>query len=526
MRRLSALVALAAVPLAVLGVLFVLPVSGMVSRGFDGGLAPVLDVLQRPRVHRVLWFTLWSSTVATAIAVVLGVPAASVLYRLRWPGSRVVRALVLAPFVMPTVVVGIAFRQLTTSGGLLGSLGLDHSAAAIIAGLVFFNVPMVVRTVGLVWEGLDPEPAESATVLGASPWQVFTRVTLPTLRPAIAGSAAVVFLFCATAFGVVLMLGGLRYSSVETEIYLLTTNLLDLQGAAALSLLQLVVVIVLLLVAGRVQRSVPTERSTAQPRHLTRTDVPALLTTAAVAAAILLPIATLVAGSLRREGAWTLLNYRHLGTVAGDAVGNSLLTAVIATAIALGFGTLVAFLVSRPSASPLEARVRRLLDGVFMLPLGVSAVTLGFGFLLTLGSFRDSPWLVPLAQALVALPLVVRTLVPVWSGIDPLLRDAAATLGAGPGRVLREIDLPAIRGALLGAAGLAAAVSLGEFGATSFLAREDHLTLPVLIYRLLSHPGADNLGGALAASVVLAAITTLVLLAGELASRAPRTTRR
>jgi len=276
-RRLRPLLLLlgAAVPLTVLGIFFLVPVSGMVSRGFEpgldgqgGGVGGVLSVLGRPRVHRVLWFTLWSSSLATAFTVLLGVPAASVLYRLRWRGRAAVRALVLTPFVIPTVVVGIAIRQLLSAGGPLGGLGLDHSAAAIIAALVFFNIPVVVRTVGLAWESLDPEPGEAAALLGASSFTQWRRITLPALGPAIAGSAAVTFLFCATAFGIVLMLGGLRYSSVETEIYLLTTNLLDLQGAAALSLLQLAVVIGLLLVTARFQRTVDTERSPARPRSV------------------------------------------------------------------------------------------------------------------------------------------------------------------------------------------------------------------------------------------------------------------
>ncbi|WP_300680642.1 iron ABC transporter permease [Nocardioides sp.] len=512
----------AAVPLAVLGVFFLVPVSGMVSRGFQptydgtgGGVGGVLSVLGRPRVHRVLWFTLWSSGLAATLTVLLGVPAASVLYRLRWRGRGVVRALVLTPFVIPTVVVGIAIRQLLTDGGLLGGLGLDHSAAAIVGALVFFNIPVVVRTVGLAWESLDPEPGEAAALLGAGPFTQFRRITLPALAPAIAGSAAVTFLFCATAFGIVLMLGGLRYSSVETEIYLLTTNLLDLQGAAALSLLQLAVVIVLLGVTSRFQRPVDAERGPAAPRRAARADVPAIAVTALVVIVIATPLLTLVSGSLQRDGAWTLANYTSLFETAGPAIRTSLITTAEATALAMLLGGWVAAMVSRPSLSPTEARVRRGLDAVFMLPLGVSAVTLGFGFLITLGSWRDSPWLVPIAQALVALPLVVRTLVPVWAGVDDQLRDAAATLGASTRQILLRIDLPLVRSAFISAAGLAAAVSLGEFGATSFLARDGHPTLPILIYRLLSHPGAANFGGALAASVVLAALSAAVLVIGE-----------
>ena len=188
--------------------------------------------------------------------MLLGLPAAHALHRLRFPGRTLLRAALLVPFVLPTVVVGVAFRELLGEAGPLGFLGLDGSATAIVAGLVFFNAAVVIRVVGTAWESLDPRPAEAAAALGASPAQVLRTVTLPALRPAIVSAASVVFLFCATAFGIVLTLGGLRYSSVETEIYLLTTNLLDLQAAAALSVLQLVAVAGLLLVTGRL-RAVP-----------------------------------------------------------------------------------------------------------------------------------------------------------------------------------------------------------------------------------------------------------------------------
>ncbi len=150
-----------------------------------------------------------------------------------------------------------------------------------------------------------------------------------------------------------------------------------------------------------------------------------------------------------------------------------------------------------------------------MLPLGVSAVTVGFGFLITLDrppfDLRTSPILIPIAQAMVALPLVVRTLAPVLRAVDDRQRQVAATLGARPWQVLLTVELPVIWRPLLAAVGLALAVSLGEFGATSFLARPDQPTLPVVIYHLIGRPGADNLGMALAASVILAVVTVTVM---------------
>ncbi len=524
---------LAAVPLLVLGAFFVYPVWGMIERGFwpDGAFDPgsVLDVLGRERVRRVLWFTVGSAGLATVLAVVLGVPVAFALHRLRFRGQGFLRTLIVVPFVLPTVVVGVAFRQLIAPSGPLGRLDLDGTPTAIVAALVFFNVSVVVRTVGPFWEGLDRRAEEAASALGASPIRVLATITLPALRPAIVSAASVVFLFCSTSFGIVLTLGGLRYANVETEIYLLTTQELDLTSAAALSMLQILVVTGLLVSAHLSRSTAPAlSRAGESGRSPRRRDVGVLAWTAGVMVLLLVPLVTLVFSSLRNDGGWSLEHYQALQ---GDGEGNALLDtasnalvrsleiAVQAAGMALVLGTLVAFLVSRRPRSHGVRRLAAVFDGAFMLPLGVSAVTLGFGFLITLNEppldLRTSPLLIPIAQAMVALPLVVRTVAPVLSSIDPRQREAAASLGAGPLRVLLAVDLPHAWRALAAGAGFAFAVSLGEFGATSFLARNDAPTLPVVIFQLIGHPGAANFGMATAASVVLAAATGAVMLLVE-----------
>jgi thiamine transport system permease protein len=331
---------------------------------------------------------------------------------------------------------------------------------------------------------------------------------------------------------VVLTLGGLRYATVETEIYLLTTQLLDLQAAAALSVLQLVVISVLLYAAqrSRTRREAALDRAgehetTRRPR---RADAPVLVVTTLALAFVAAPLLTLVLRSLRVRDTWGLGHYRDL-TGRGEggallvpvstALANSWRVAVDATLLAMVLGVLVAAAVSRRPRDRRERRTVALLDSVFMLPLGVSAVTLGFGFLVTMDrppvDLRSSPVLVPIAQALVALPLVVRTLAPVLRSIEPRQRQAAASLGASPLRVVLTVDLPTVWRPLLAATGFAVAVSLGEFGATSFLARPDRPTLPVLIYQLVSRPGDQNFGMALAASVVLGLVTVTVMAAVE-----------
>ena len=526
------------IPIGFLSIFFAWPVAGLVGRGFvvDGAfsLDGVRDVLSASRTWRIIGQTLGQAVVGTAVAVLLGIPGAYLLYRCRFPGRGLLRAIVSVPFVLPTVVVGVAFRSLFTAQGPLGWLGLDESFAAIVVALVFFNYSVIVRTVGALWSRLDPRAAEAATSLGASPLRVFLTVTLPAIAPAVLSGASLVFLFCASAFGIVMVMGGVRFGTIETEIWYQTTQLLDPPAAAALSVVQLVGVVTALLIAGRARARAEHalrlrgDDTAERPWQARRDWAPTAITAALIVLLLGVPMVNLVLRSFATADGWGWRNYELLSTDGAGSLAvpvwtaavNSLVIASQASLIAVLLGVLVSLVASRRPRRPSLAAGVRLLDGVFMLPLGVSAVTVGFGFLITLNrppfDLRTSPILIPIAQAIVALPLVVRTLLPVLRAIDPRQREAAAMLGSGPGRVLATIDAAlALRGLGL-AVGFAFATSLGEFGATSFLSRPDHPTLPVVIFRLIGRPGTDNFGMALAASVILAVLTAAVMAAAEL----------
>lgn len=530
-----------ALPLLFLAVFFVWPVLALVATGLvaDGrlDLDVIPEVFGEERTWRVIGHTLTQASAATLIALLLGLPAAFVLYRLDFPGRSILRGLMTVPFVLPTVVVGVAFTALMGPGGPLNWLGLDRSLGIIVLALAFFNVTVVMRTVGGFWAQLDTRTEQAARTLGAGQLRAWCTITLPALAPAIASAAALVFLFCATSFGVVLVLGGRKFANIETEIYQLTVQFLDLRSAAVLSLAQLAIIVLALLVSAQMRRR--RERAV-QMRGLeagllapTRTHLPVIAVfTATVVTLHVLPILTLVLRSFQASGGgWTLVNYAHLITPPEEspltgsvlhAIGLSLRIALVATTIAMILGTLVSLVLSRRPRSRVLSRGIGLFDAFIMLPLGVSAVTLGFGLLLTMHrplgigfDLRTSIVLIPIAQAIVALPLVVRTMLPVLRGIDPRLRDAAATLGASPLRVLGTIDL-ALLGRSAGLAlGFAFAASLGEFGATAFLVRPGAQTLPVVIAELIGHPAMGSYGTALAAAVVLGALTVAIMMLAE-----------
>ncbi|WP_416481590.1 ABC transporter permease [Streptomyces sp. CL12] len=519
-----------ALPVAFFALFFAWPVGAIVARGLktDGGwqFGRIADVVTQPDIRHVLWFTTWQALASTALTLLLALPAAFVFARLDFPGKQVLRAVVTVPFVLPTVVAGSAFLALVGHGGLLDQLWgvrLDTTVWAILLAHVFFNYAVVVRTVGGLWAQLDPRQEEAARMLGASPFAAWRKVTLPALGPAVAAAALMVFLFTFTSFGVVQILGGPTFSTLEVEIYRQTSEVFDLTTAAVLTLVQFAAVGAILGVHAWTVRRRESALRLVDPRLTARrprgAGQRALLVgvLATVALLLVLPLAVLVRRSLDAPG---FGYYRALTRTDGGtflvapvhAVWTSLQYAVAATAIAVLIGGLAAAALARRDAG----RLVRGFDALLMLPLGVSAVTVGFGFLIALDKppldLRQSWILVPLAQALVGAPFVVRTMLPVLRAVDTRLREAAAVLGASPWRVWREIDLPLVRRALLVAAGFAFAVSLGEFGATVFIARPDNPTLPVAVARLLSRPGDLNYGQAMALSTILMVVCAAALL--------------
>ena len=512
LRRLP-LAAAAGIPVAFLAVFFVYPLAAIVRLGLA---ASGSSSFAFGETLRIAWFTTWQAALSTALTLAVGLPLAWVVGRFAFRGRSLVLAAVLVPFVLPTLVVATAFLSLLPDG-------LNQSVWAILLAHAFFNVAVVVRVVGGYWAGLGRTTEAAAAVLGAGPLRRLREVTLPQLAPALAAASALTFLFSFTSFGVIVVLGGPRIATLETEIYNQAARLFDLRTAAALSLVQLAAVAAIVVVASRLEgrlagpgRPATAWRTLRRPIGRERWLLVSVL--AASAGLLGLPVAALVRRSVSTPEGIGFDHYRSLGRETSvllvtpwEAVGNSLLFATAATGLALAVGGLLALALARIRPGWFDALV--------LLPLGGSAVMLGFGFVIAFDKppldLRSSAALVPIAQALVAAPFVVRIVVPTLRSVRPELREAAAMLGASPLRVRREIDLPLVARALGGAAGFAFAIALGEFGATIFVAQADRPTLPVAIFRFLGRPGAENQGAAAALAVVLALLAAAAAVVAE-----------
>ncbi len=533
---------LALVPLAFLAIFFYQPLLAILRLVFSAPFQAQSQPFSLTQVARPLGFTVWQALLSTLLTLVLGLPAAYVFSHYDFWGRKTLRLATLLPFILPTVVVAASFNALLGPRGwfnlaLMAVFGLAepplqvlNSLPAILLAHVFYNTSIVIRIVGGAWSRLDERLEQVARTLGANPWQVLKEVTAPLLSPALIGAALLVFLFDFTSFGVVLMLGGPRYATLEVEIYTQAMHMLNLPLAGLLSVVQMGFTLLITLLQSRVslprygRAALRSERANLRKPVLARQRLLVAAVSILLAVIIALPILSLTARSFvtleaargERGTVETGLTTRYYREIFVNRTGslfyvppieamrNSLIYSGLTVLIATTLGLLAAYAFSHPS------RLGRWLEPLFMLPLGASAVTLGLGFVVV---FNRPPWtgmafplLIPIAHSLVALPLVIRTLLPALRGIPTGLRQAASMLGASPVQRFVHIDLPIMLRAILVSMVFAFTISLGEFGASSFLSTARTPTIPVAIYRYISQPGALNYGQALAMSTLLLAV--------------------
>jgi thiamine transport system permease protein len=521
------------IPIAFLAVFFIYPLIDIfrvsLTDNPTGGidLSGFVKIIEKPYYRETLWFTIWQAALSTVLTLALAIPGAYVFVRYKFFGKSALMALGTLPFVLPTVVVAAAFDALIGERGLvnqalMGVFGLDspplqleRTLTLVLIAHVFYNVAVALRMIAGYWSNQSPQIEEVAKTLGVSGLELWWRVRLPMLRPVITAAALLVFIFTFTSFGVILILGGSRLATIEVEIYRQTLTMFDLPTAAALSLVQLVVTTSMMVVYTRLQAGATglmtaraqIERAPYSFGQRLAVGITVLVMLILIAA----PLAALVIRAFTVAGG--MENFTRLSTnVRGSilfvpplvAVGNSLMFACTTTVLAVILGVLTAVVIHNPRG--------KWLDTAFMLPLATSAVTLGFGYLVALTSLRSSWLLIPIAHTLIALPFVVRNVLPASRAIPPHLPEAARVLGSNPFDVWRRVTLPIIGRATTVGATFAFTISMGEFGASLFIARPDTPTMPVVIFRLLGQPGASNYGQALAMSVILMAVCGLGFL--------------
>ena len=467
-----------------------------------------LNLLRTETIRNVVWFTTWQSLVSTAFALVIALPLAFVTANFRFKAQRLTTSLVSVPFILPSIVVGVAFLQILPNS-------FHRTAFALILAHTYFNFGFTSRLITARWLQIHPHLDDAARTLGASPLKLFTTVTLPLLSKAITNAALIVFTLCFTSYGVVRILGGPSRSTLETEIYFRAIQLGDVSGAMLLSALQILIIVSLFVVTTRASRNrfEQSTRPTISRQKSLQTRKQKFIATTIISIATVFAIVPLLAiafKSINTNSKFTTTAWRTIFT--SPEISHSLINTLTYAVIAMTLATLLGLL---SACSVAYNNNFRLISGLTTLPIVISAVSIGLGIIITFDTkpfdWRGTQFMLPLAHALVALPLAMRVILPVLQAIPDSLRQASSVLGASPQQTWLNIDLKIIRRAVISAAAISAAVSIGEFGASSFLARRGAETLPITISRLLSRPG-DSLQSQAFALATLLAIFSLITI--------------
>ena len=498
----------ARLPVAAFFLIFVAwPVGLVAVAAWDGpGSGPRVDLL-----GSVTLISAGQATLSAVLTVVCGLPLTLLVSRRDFPAKRLLSALVLLPFLLPTVVTGLALRQ---------SVGewLPDGLLLVVLAHAFVNLAVVVRLVGPVAAVVDERFSQVAESLGARKRELVATVWWPALRAPILAASAVVWVYCFSSLGLMLLLGG-GLQTLDTLLLRQVGLLLDFKAAAATALLQFIAVSAVLLCSTRMARGPSRYRGAARPRTLAARWrwLPF-----ALAALFAMPLISLVMSSFSGVESWTAQWWSDLLRSSSPVVPAGLSAPLLRSVVtAMAAGAIAASLALMIALSVIAGR--RGVARLSVLPMGISSVTLGLGLLLAASRLPlnalPRSLLLPLAHVVFALPLVSALVLPVLRSADPRLLLLARSLGAESSRALLTAYGPVLRRIGATAFTLAAAVSLGEYGAASFLTSADGPTLPVEVMRLLSRPGAANLGTAAALSLVLGVTAAALFAAADRSER-------
>jgi thiamine transport system permease protein len=498
--------------------------AGLVQAG--GGAVKLAD-LAEPYLWRTVRGAAVQALLSTALSLTLGTALAlALLRRTRFPGRALLMALIAAASVTPTIVIVFGVVAVWGASGWIAALarplGLDLPAIYGLHGIVLahvaMNAPLVARVMLAAFAQQPPEQARLAELLRFTPWQSFRHLDGPVIRREWPGLAAFVFLMCFTSFAVVLALGGgPRHATLEVAIYQALRLDVDFARAASLALLQMLLCVGFVLGFGLLGAKLPDGAGQIAPRR--RPDA-SRRAVRAVDAAMLLLCALLIGPIIVS----VLGGAAALPALLTAELGRAFLTSVVIAGLAAMIAVALALMLAALAASTRQGRVdpvrQRMVDALALLALGLPpfalvtglfALSRSFGPLQGAGLASAGLVLVPVVNALMALPFVYRLLAPPLAASARRHGRLSESLGLTGVNRLRHVAWPALRRPLVAALALAAALSLGDFGVIALFGGGDLVTLPYLLAeRMGSYRQAEAAGIAL---VLVALAFALALVA-------------
>jgi thiamine transport system permease protein len=520
-----------ATPFILLTVFLIYPVVSVIIQGFLSGRG--MSFTDSITLNwGIIQFTAVQAALSTAMAVLVGLPGAILLARLKFAGKNVLRALIIIPFVLPPIVVVVGFLQMFGQNGIVDTflmvlmrssesvLNLATGIPGIIVAHTFYNAPLVILLVSASMERMNPEVEEAAELLGANSRQRFLRITLPHIMPSLAAASILTFLFCFMSFPIVLAFGHNTYRTIEVQIWYAFRGL-DEGQASSLVLIQILFTLSLALAYVRLGKSsdeaaVPTSsiKGSQFGKYAGYEKILIVLYFGGMLVLVAGPIFSIVISSLYDPitQRYTLDGFLYLinGSSGGGFIPliNSLFYSGLATLLSLGLGIPLAY------AHKSKTRVLAPLSSMMvLLPLGISSITIAYGLLIAIAvptGLNINPWpIIVLAQTIIGLPFTTRSIEISLGNIDSHLIDQADSLGASRLQRLFFVELPLLAPGILVGAVFAFAMAIGEMTATLFIALPQNVTLAVAIYNNL---GVRKFVEAGASALILVIVCVLAFL--------------
>ncbi|MDF1540846.1 MAG: iron ABC transporter permease, partial [Candidatus Thorarchaeota archaeon] len=527
--------AILSIPFILLTLFLIYPVLAVLFQGLTVGPGSTFfEVVNSIVTQRIVSFTLTQALLSTIIAMLIGLPGAFVLAKIQFKGKSILRSFLIVPFVLPPIVVVVGFLQMFGSGGLLdvffmAILGTKQSVLDLATGYVgivlahaFYNIPLFLLIVSAALERLNPEIEEVAEILGASSAQKLRRIVIPHIRSSIVAASVLTFLFCFMSFPIVLALGEGSFITMEVQIWN-AFRFFDYGEASSLALLQILITLILAytyLRIGASQDSVAGSTSYIKTHNfsnlsldkkgltLTYLGILLFLSIGPMAAIVRAAFYNPITDEITLQGFFNLVDPGLDGGLFSFV--NSIFYASLATIFSLVLGTILAYTNrSRVRSLPMLKSI------ITLLPLGVSAITIAYGLMLTIAvplGLSTNPWfLIVIAQTLIGIPFSARAIEIAHSKIDPAIIEQAESLGASKLQRLFFVELPLLTPGLIVGAVFSFAMAIGEMSATIFLATPETSTLAITIYRDLAIRKFVEAGAAALVLVAFCVIAFLVI---------------
>jgi thiamine transport system permease protein len=522
-----------AIPVAFLVFFFYYPLLSIVKFAFfsDKGIFTLryFDTIFKDRYTLfVLKFTFKEAFISALITLLIGFPGAFIISHYKFKGKTLLLSLTTVPFVLPSVLVALGFIILFGRQGYLNTvlvklfhlqhpLQILYTFPAIVLVHAFYNFPIVLRVVGSAWDGLPEKFSFAAQSLGADQFETFWKVTLPLLLPAIISSFTLVFMFCFLSFVIILVIGGAHFATIEVSIYTYYNIFSDFHMGSALALVQAffsAIFVYIYMKTGNLIRYGSFSRTFLPKTNLFSKQKDLFLSLVYfvfIVALILLPIAVIFLNAfyVPFTHRFTIQNFLNLfspkynyvtGVTQIRVIMNSFLFAFSTMFLATTFALLLSF------GLRYVERGKNVFLTFAMLPIAISPVTIALSFIV---SFQRFPWIlnsaiaIAIAHTLIALPFAVKIISPSVDAMPASYIFAAESLGMSRFKAFFSVDLNLLKKTLLASIVFSFAISIGEFGATLMLYRNNFITMPVALYRFLSgrHFGIAAALGALLAFV-------------------------